>query len=247
MFRNLFGQGDLAGADAVLTTGDRLRLAYLGIGLAAAVYLALAGYWTAALLLPLVLLTGLALMAELRRESQDGLYSAIPLILLGMALSIGIGVDFVRLNGDIGRMNTLFKLYLEGWVLFSLAAGYMLWYLGDRGWLSRIWSWDGWGAKLAWTGILAILLASSLIYPILGAKASPALSANRYSRQPGRSNDTDRDEPPGLPGNPPRCPGANGRLPGPTLGPTTGPLPDKPPAPCKPSLPATRVYPQSGR
>ncbi len=175
MFRTLFGQGAMAGSDAVLTAGDRLRLAYLGIGLAAAVYLALAGYWTAAILLPLVLLTGLALMAELGRETQDetqdGLFAAIPLILLGMALSIGIGVEFVRLNGDIGRMNTLFKLYLEGWVLFSLAAGYMLWYLGDRGWLSRIWSRDRWGAKLAWTGILAVLLASSLVYPVLGTKA----------------------------------------------------------------------------
>jgi len=171
MFRTLFGQGSVAGLDSVLTTGDRLRLAYLGIGLAAGVYLALAGYWTAAILLPLVFLTGLVIVVELGRETQGGLFAAIPLIILGMALSIGMGVDFVRLNGDIGRMNTLFKLYLEGWVLFSLAAGYMLWYLGDRGWLSRIWSWNGWGAKLAWTGILAILLASSLIYPVLGAKA----------------------------------------------------------------------------
>ena len=171
LFRTLSGQGDMAGSDAVLTTGDRLRLAYLGIGLAVVVYLALAGYWTAAILLPLLLLTGLALMVELGRETQDRLFAAIPLIFLGMALSIGIGVDFVRLNGDIGRMNTLFKLYLEGWVLFSVAAGYMLWYLGDRGWLSRIWSRDRWGAKLAWMGILAVLLASSLIYPVLGTKA----------------------------------------------------------------------------
>ena len=171
IFGTLFALGDPAGSDAVLTTGDRLRLAYLGIGLVAAVYLALAGYWTAAILLPLVFLTGMALMAELGRENQGGLFAAIPLIFLGMALSIGIGVDFVRLNENLGRMNTLFKLYLEAWVLFSLAGGYMLWYLGDRGWLSRIWSRDRWGAKLAWTGILAVLLASSLIYPVLGTKA----------------------------------------------------------------------------
>ena len=175
MLRTLFGKGDPAGgnagSDAVLTTVDRLRLAYLGIGLAAAVYLALAGYWTAAILVPLVLLTGLALMAELGRDSPEGLIAAIPVLFLGMALAIGIGVDFVQLNGDIGRMNTLFKLYLEGWVLFSLAAGYMLWYLGDRGWLSRIWRRDRWGAKLAWMGVLAVLLASSLIYPVLGTKA----------------------------------------------------------------------------
>ena len=171
IFRALFGQENVAGSAAGLTAGDRLRLAYLGIGLAAAVYLALAGYWTAVILLPLVFLTGLVLMAELGRVTQDGQFAAIPLIFLGMALFIGIGVDFVRLNGDIGRMNTLFKLYLEGWVLFSLAAGYMLWYLGNRGWLSRIWSRDRWGARQAWTGILALLLASSLIYPVIGTKA----------------------------------------------------------------------------
>ena len=171
LFRTLFGQGDTAGSGTVLTTGDRLRLTYLGIGLAAAVYLALADYWTAAILLPLVLLTGLALMVELGRETPDGLFAAIPLVFLGMALAIGMGVDFVSLNGDIGRMNTLFKLYLESWVLFSLAAGYMLWYLGERGWLAPVWRRDRWRAKLAWTGILAVLLASSLIYPVLGTKA----------------------------------------------------------------------------
>ena len=82
MFKTLFGEGKVAGADAVLTTGDRLRLAYLGIGLAAAVYLALAGYWTAAILLPLGLVTGLSVLAELGRETQDGLFAAIPLIFL---------------------------------------------------------------------------------------------------------------------------------------------------------------------
>jgi uncharacterized membrane protein len=84
-----------------------------------------------------------------------------------MALAIGIGVDFVRLNGDIGRMNTLFKLYLEGWVLFSLVSSYMLWRLASQGWFRWPWGW----ARGTWVGVLALLLASSLIYPVLGTKA----------------------------------------------------------------------------
>ena len=171
LFGRVFSQGNGANLNAVLTTGDRLRLAYLGTALAVAIYLALAGYWTAALLLLLVALTGLLLLSALSPESEEGPLSAVPLIFLGMAFSIGIGVDFVRLDGDIGRMNTLFKLYLEGWVLFSLAAGYMLWHLADREWLSRFWQRDRWRSRLTWTGILAVLLASSLVYPVLGTKA----------------------------------------------------------------------------
>ncbi|HZA21201.1 MAG TPA: DUF2298 domain-containing protein, partial [Dehalococcoidia bacterium] len=152
-------------------------ITYLGLGLLAVVYLAVAGYWTAALLLVPLVLTGLALWNALASEETARPNSLVPLVLLAMALAIGIGVDFVRLNGDIGRMNTLFKLYLEGWVLFSLVSSYMLWRLASRGWFRWPWGW----ARGTWVGVLALLLVSSLIYPVLGTRARVA---DRFSDGP---------------------------------------------------------------
>jgi YYY domain-containing protein len=137
------------------------------LGLLVIIYLLAAGYWTAAALTALVYLTGRALWDVLACSGPDRPYRAVPLLLLGMALAIGLGVDFVRLNGDIGRMNTLFKLYLEAWVLFGIAAAFMLWYLVDQAW-SR-WR-SGWG-KAIWVVVLLFLFASSLIYTGLGTRA----------------------------------------------------------------------------
>ena len=88
----------------------------------------------------LLTLTGLAAWQLFSSPTPDRAFAAVPLLLLGMALGIGLGVDLVRLDGDIGRMNTMFKYYLEAWVLFSLVAAYLLWRLGEDGWLRR-WNW----------------------------------------------------------------------------------------------------------
>lgn len=44
------------------------------------------------------------------------------LFLTGTALTITIAVEFVALVGDIGRMNTIFKLYLQAWMMFAVSA-----------------------------------------------------------------------------------------------------------------------------
>jgi uncharacterized membrane protein len=91
----------------------------------------------------------------------------VPLVLLGLALFIGIGVDLVRVEGDIGRMNTLFKYYLEMWVLLSIVSAYMLWQLGASGFLR-----PKFGLRSgAWMVVLAVLIGSSLIYTALGTRA----------------------------------------------------------------------------
>ena len=152
--------------------GNRSRLFWrkiaLGLGLLAVVFMAAAGYWTAATLLVLLTLAGLATWDLLDSGAEASPFAVIPLAFLALALAIGIGVDLVRLNGDIGRMNTFFKLYPQIWVLFSLAAAYMLWHLGTRGffhlrrphWLRGI-----------WLGMLVLLLGSSLVYTVLGTRA----------------------------------------------------------------------------
>ena len=81
----------------------------LGLGLLAMVLLAVAGYWTAAVLMVGILLTGAVAWGVLVSGSADRPFAIVPLVLLGMALALSIGVDLVRLEDDIGRMNTFFK------------------------------------------------------------------------------------------------------------------------------------------
>lgn len=139
----------------------------LALGALAAVYLAAAGYWTAATLTLVLAFTISAAGRELKRDAQSGpcLPTVASLVLLGMALSIGIGLDLARLNGDIGRMNTFFKYYLEAWVLFGVASAYLLWRLGATGFFRQ-----GLAGK-ATLGIMLLFLVGSLIYPALGARA----------------------------------------------------------------------------
>ena len=136
------------------------------VGLLLAVYLAAAEFWTAALLMGVLVLAGVAVRDVLRSREIGGPFAILPLLLLGMGLAISVGVDLVRLEGDIGRMNTQFKYYLEVWVLFSLAVAYMLWYLGSQ---ARSQDGPNWRRR-TWMAVLAVLVGSSLIYTVMGTQ-----------------------------------------------------------------------------
>ena len=140
--------------------------AALGLGLLIIVLLAAAGYWTAAVLIVYLLLAGLSAWELLNSRSPERPFASVPIVLAALALVIAVGVDFVVVEGDIGRMNTLFKYYLEVWVLLALAAAYMLWRLLETGvsvgrlrWLSG-----------AWLAVVTLLVCSSLIYTAWGSK-----------------------------------------------------------------------------
>ena len=137
------------------------------LGLLLIVYMAVAGYWTAALLSTVLAFTIWAGRDVLAGKGEGASFSVFPLALIVLALCIGIGVEFVRAQDDIGRMNTLFKYYLEAWILFGLASAYLLWYMGTNGFFRLR------GISItrgAWLAVLAILLASSFIYPVLGTR-----------------------------------------------------------------------------
>ena len=100
-------------------------------GVALAVYFVAAGFVTAGVLMVLLSLTCWALAATLLGEQEPASRSDVAALgMLAMALGIGIGVDFIRVEGDIARMNTLFKYYLVAWLLLGVAAAYGFW----RGW-----------------------------------------------------------------------------------------------------------------
>jgi uncharacterized membrane protein len=48
-----------------------------------------------------------------------------------LALGFGLcgGVEILTLDGDVGRMNTVFKFYLHVWMMWGVAGAFGLWYL----------------------------------------------------------------------------------------------------------------------
>ncbi len=137
----------------------------LGLGLG--VLLGVTGYWTAVVLLGLLLLTATSAWTLLESGREDRPYTSVVLLLLGMALALAIGLDFLRIEGDIGRMNTFFKYSLEVWVLLSLVSAYMLVTMGLRLAPRGRWAW----AKGAWICLVVLLVGCSLVYTALGTKA----------------------------------------------------------------------------
>ncbi|MCL0029119.1 DUF2298 domain-containing protein [Dehalococcoidia bacterium] len=150
------------GVGLVLTLmGAGLIMAYLIIGLASGVVGTTIVF--AALALLAVVIVAYRAVSHLQSESGSvGFVS----MLVAVALALVLGLDFLRVEGDIDRMNSVFKFYLQVWVLMALSAAYLLWrLLQDPIW--RAWRrWDG--VRWAWVGVLVALLVSASVYPVLG-------------------------------------------------------------------------------
>lgn len=87
------------------------------------------------------------------------------LFLIGTGLVLTLMVEIIVLRGDIGRMNTVFKFYLQVWTLFSISAAASLgWLIPDL----PVWR-AGW--RLAWQVVLVALVASAALYPLMATMA----------------------------------------------------------------------------
>ncbi len=89
--------------------------------------------------------------------SRAALIFALLLALVGMILTFG--TEFLFIRDTFGsRMNTVFKLYYQAWLLLAIAATFGAFYIWDA---TR-----GIGRAI-WFGAFAILFAASMIYPAL--------------------------------------------------------------------------------
>ena len=163
---------------AVQTLGWRW-LAYIGVSTVGIALLVATGYATVGFISGMLLLLAPLVLRELLVRDR-----AMPLRLfvygvIALPLLLGILVDLFTFEGDIARLNTVFKFYLQAWVLFALASAYALWHLrfGEAIPWKRV--------RRGWQGFILLLVAVSLIYPVM---ATPARARDRFDTLPPSAN-----------------------------------------------------------
>ena len=99
----------------------------LAVFIALLVFCAVEGVRIGWLALPLAAWAGILILRPDLPDVKRGV-----LLMIGTALTLTLAVEVVVLVGDIGRMNTVFKLYLQAWMLLAVSAAASL------GWLLNV-------------------------------------------------------------------------------------------------------------
>ena len=127
---------------------------------------------------------GYTVISLLKKFDYEAKYRAFNFLILLMAFAIIFGVEIVRITGDIDRMNTVFKFYLQAWVLLGIGCSYLFWHSFYK--IKRESK-----NKIDKLGFLAstLLICCGIIYPIFATpvriddrfiQASPTLDGKAY-------------------------------------------------------------------
>jgi YYY domain-containing protein len=106
----------------------------------------------------------LEVTADGDRDEREGPVFALSIAATALLLTLGTEFFYV---GDVfnNRMNTVFKLYYEAWLLLAIAGGFSLYYLAS-GWRSTFPRAASYRA--AWGAAVAVVLAGAALYPLGG-------------------------------------------------------------------------------
>jgi YYY domain-containing protein len=125
------------------------------------------GWFTAAALIGLLAALLLALWREVeteRTEEQGRLPVLFALGLAAVAVLLVLGAEFFYVKDVFGnRMNTVFKLYYQAWLLLAVADGFALYQLASASW-GESWGPRRW--RVFWTGATGLVLVAALVYPV---------------------------------------------------------------------------------
>lgn len=127
-----------------------------GLLFVAVVAEAMRGYQVTLIVIPLILWIALLFF----RRGQNPVMQFM-LALAGLGLILSLVVEYVVLDGDIGRQNTVFKFYIQVWLLFSVVGGAAFAWLWDD---AQYW---GWGWRFLWTTPAMFLIFIAALFPIM--------------------------------------------------------------------------------
>ncbi len=87
-----------------------------------------------------------------------------------LAFGLIAAVDVLAVQDHLVRMNTIFRVYLQAWLLLGISAAFLLWWMLRSGGALRM---PGIGRiyRVAFYTVLTIAVVGVAIYPILGTKA----------------------------------------------------------------------------
>ena len=156
----------------------RLRIDVISLLVVAfilAVALALNGYVVAWVTVPLALVAFLASILPHQRRTRRFLW-----LMVVLAMVLCLAVEIVVLKGDVGRMNTVFKFYLQVWIMLAIVAGVSVACVS-----ATIRRWRRQWRRLWWFG-MGLLLAAGALYLPLGIRAR---AVDRISSQTGATLD----------------------------------------------------------
>jgi uncharacterized membrane protein len=122
------------------------------------------------------------------RTSNDALVPAMGLLALGAMLVMGVELWYVVdvFGGDYRRMNTMFKLNYQAWLLFAVLGGFAVWYVSR--YFNRRVAWGRIGITI-WTALLIAGLGAVAYYPLsaiasrTGESQGLTLDGQAYLRQ----------------------------------------------------------------
>jgi YYY domain-containing protein len=108
-----------------------------------------------------------------RRDYQDLNRFVILISLAGLGLSLM--VELIALRGDIGRMNTVFKFYLQAWTFLSLSSAYYFFRI-----VPQIFSQWHLNWRKAWQVMFCLLFFSVALFPLFASadKITDRMSKN---------------------------------------------------------------------
>lgn len=87
-----------------------------------------------------------------------------------LAFGLIAAVDVLAVQDHLVRMNTIFRVYLQAWLLLGISAAFLLWWMLRSGGALRM---PGIGRiyRFSFYAVLAIAVLGVSIYPVLGTKA----------------------------------------------------------------------------
>ena len=124
----------------------------------------LSAAFVAAVLAAALLALWLELTSDDGRDERQSVIFTLTITVTAMLLILGCEFFYV---GDVfnSRMNTVFKLYYQAWLLLALAGGFSLYYLSSRWRFSfpreRQY-------RIGWAVAVAVVLAGAALYPLGG-------------------------------------------------------------------------------